>query len=429
MSGGRYGVARLTPERGSPYISPDMATKATGRANALIFDPFAGISGDMFLGALVDLGLPVEWLSELVRSLDLGADVAVERVDRSGIRCPHVRFELPEERGHRHLADVLEVVESSETSTEVRARAGAVFRRIAEVEAAIHGVSVERVHFHEVGALDSILDVLCGVAGAAELGYDRFCTRPVGVGSGTIEIDHGRYPVPAPATARLLEGLPVRELGYAEECTTPTGAALVAELTGGRRAPDEMVWGRSGFGAGSRDPAGRPNCLRLIEARAGRGAGEGLHMVQADLDDMAPEYVAAARESLMEAGAVDATVARVDMKKGRPGMRLEALVPESSLDSVFGALFRGTTTIGARYWPVDRVVLEREEDVVEWRGRRIRVKRVRLPDGSERRKPEFDDVEAAARATGLTPHEVRVELTEAGGQAAPDSRRGEDEIP
>lgn len=386
-----------------------MATTAASDAG-LVFDPFAGISGDMFLGALVDLGLEESWLRAFVDSLGLGAAVVVERVDRSGIRCGRVRFVLPEERSHRHLSDVLEIVAATGVTERVQERASAVFRRIAEAEAAVHGVAVEAVHFHEVGALDSILDVLCGIAGVAELGYGRFSTRPVAIASGTAEMAHGRYPLPAPATARLLEGLPVRETGYPEECTTPTGAALVAELTGGRRAPTELVYGRSGYGAGTRDPRGRPNCLRLIESRGGGGERSALFTVLADIDDQAPEYVAAARDALSEAGAVDVTLTRVDMKKGRPGVRLEALVGERSLDAVIAALFRGTSSIGLRYWPVERAVLERAEEVVEWRGHRIRVKRVRLPDGGERRKPEFDDVVAAARASGLTPQEVRAAL-------------------
>lgn len=396
-------------------------------AQALIFDPFAGISGDMLLGAMVDLGLPEDWLAQLVESLRSGAGVRVERVVRSGIACRHVRFVVPEEKRHRHLSDVLEIVASSGLSDSVATRAARVFHRIAEAEAAIHGVAVERVHFHEVGALDSILDVVCGIAAVEELGYTRCFTRPVAVGSGTVEIDHGRYPLPAPATARLLEGLVVRETGYAEECTTPTGAALLAELTGGEAPPTEVRYGRTGYGAGSRDPVGRPNCLRVVEAHGVAPDGaDTVHVLHADLDDMSPEYIAAARDTLLDAGALDVTLARVAMKKGRPGVRVEALAASSSLDAVVEALFRSTATIGVRHWPVERVVLERSEEVVEWRGHAIRIKTVRLPDATVRRKPEFEDIAAAARATGLTPYEVRLELDRTGGGTGLDgSHRGE----
>lgn len=395
-----------------------MTESDAGGADALIFDPFAGISGDMVLGGLVDLGLPGEWLADRVASLGLGARVVVERVNRSGISCGRVRFELPAERAHRHLKDVLAIVEASGLGDEAVMRASAVFHRIARAEAAVHGTTIERVHFHEVGALDSILDVVCAVAGLEELGYRRFYTRPVAVGTGTVEIEHGTYPLPAPATARLLEGLTVRETGYPEECTTPTGAALLAELTEGRGVTGGVRYGRSGYGAGTRDPAGRPNCLRLIECSGADMEtdlrGDELHVIHADVDDLAPEYVAAARDALITAGAVDVTLSRVDMKKGRPGVRVEALAPSVSLDGVVEALFRGTTTIGVRHWPVERVTLERAEEVVEWRGHAIRTKVVRLPGGGFRRKPEFDDVAAAARATGLSPHEVRLELDAAG---------------
>lgn len=378
---------------------------------ALIFDPFAGISGDMILGALVDLGLRPEWLRDFVASLDIPGEVEVGRADRSGISCGRVQFVLPHEHAHRHLPDVLEIVDGSGAPAAVREKAAEVFRRLAAAEAEVHGTDIDHVHFHEVGALDAILDVLCGVAGIAELGFDRCYTRPVAVGTGTVEIAHGSFPLPAPATAKLLAGLPVRETGYAEECTTPTGAALLAVLTGGARVPTEVVYGRTGYGAGTRDPKGRPNCLRLIAGEvAGGGAGGPVYMVQCDVDDLAPEYVAAARSDLMEAGALDVTVAQVAMKKDRPGIRLEALVTDSSLRSVLDAFFNGTSTIGVRYWEVERALLDREEEVLEWEGQRIRRKRVRLPDGRTRAKPEYDDVVAAARALGLSAHEVRTKL-------------------
>lgn len=383
----------------------------------LIIDPFAGISGDMLLGALVDLGLPVDSLHRLVDSLGLDVAVEAERVDRGGLACWKVAFGVPESGVVRHLADVLRLIDGSAADGAVQRRAAAVFRRLADVEAAVHGLPVEEVHFHEVGALDSILDVLCGVAGIHELGYERCYVRPIAVGSGSVTMAHGVYPLPAPATARLLAGMPVRETGYAEECTTPTGAALAAELTGGTRPPSDVIYGRSGFGAGSRDPADRPNCLRLIECRIpvheGTGqtdTGASVYALQADVDDLSPEYVAAAREALTDAGALDVALVRIDMKKGRPGVRLEALAPETSLQHVIDAFFRGTSTIGVRYWRVDRAVLGRTEETLRWRGHGIRVKRVTLPDGTVRRKPEYEDVAAAARAEGVTPYEVRAEL-------------------
>ncbi|MFW6078020.1 MAG: nickel pincer cofactor biosynthesis protein LarC [Gemmatimonadota bacterium] len=396
----------------------------------LIFDPFAGISGDMILGALVDVGLGPEWLEAFVESLGFeGVGVRIDRIDRSGIECTKVDFELPPEGedAHRHLSDVLEVVEESGAPGSVRLTAARAFQELAEAEAAIHGIPVEGVHFHEVGALDAILDVMCAMAGLAELDVERCYVRPIAVGTGTVRIAHGEFPLPAPATLKLLEGLPVRETGYEGECTTPTGAAILRALDVAR-APMEFVAVGSGYGAGSRDPEDRPNCLRvvMIDAAAtstGASGGERVYVVQADVDDMPPEYVPLAREALRDAGALDVVGVALAMKKGRPGLRIEALVPESRRESVLEALFRTTTTIGARYWPVARPSLRRSEETIEWRGRRIRRKRVRLSDGTERVKPEFDDVVAAAAALGLAPWEVRLALegTDTGSDDVDDS--------
>lgn len=377
----------------------------------LIFDPFAGISGDMILGALVDVGLEPAWLKAFVTSLGLGeVGVVVERVDRSGIDCARVRFDLPHEHAHRHLRHVLEIVDRAVAPESVKAKAAEVFRRLAAAEAEIHGTTIEKVHFHEVGALDAILDVLCAVAGIAELGVEQCFTRPVTVGTGTVEIAHGRFPLPAPATLKLLEGLPVRDPGYEGECTTPTGAAILAVVTEGRTAPSDFVVRRSGFGAGTRNPEDRPNCLRVILGDVAGERADRLFMVQADVDDLPPEYVPAAQDALLEAGALDAYVVPLGMKKGRPGIRFEALAPEAALERVLAALFAGTTTIGARYWEVTRPALPRVEETVDWRGQTVRRKRVRLPDGRERVKPEYEDVVRAARALDVAPYDVRLAL-------------------
>ena len=379
---------------------------------ALIFDPFAGISGDMMLGALIDLGLEEAWLRAFIGGLGLGEiGLRVERVSRGGIACVHAAFELPRERAHRHLRQVREIIERSHASASVKRRAVAAFERLAEAEAHVHGTTAEKVHFHEVGALDAILDVLCAMAGVEALGFDAFYTRPVAVGSGWVEIEHGRFPVPAPATLQLLEGIELTGLELHGECTTPTGAAILATLTEGRSAPARLVPAGTGLGAGSRDPEDRPNCLRLIACDVADGPDE-LFLVQTDIDDMTPEYAPAAQDAVHAAGALDVVVYHVAMKKGRPALRLEALVPAGALDAVLDAVFRATPSIGARFWPVSRRALARTEEAVEWRGQRIRRKRVTLPGGAVRAKPEFDDVARAAAALGLTPYEVRRALEE-----------------
>lgn len=378
---------------------------------ALIFDPFAGISGDMTVAALVDLGLDERWLHDFVAGLGLGSvGVQVERVVRRGIAAPHVHFRYPAEQVHRHLRDVLEIIDSSSAPAPARSRAADAFRRIAAAEARVHGTTVEKVHFHEVGALDAILDILCVMAGVAQLGYDEFRTRPIAVGSGWIEIEHGRYPVPAPATLGILEGLPLTGMQLDGECTTPTGAAILTTLTGGLGAPESFVTGRTGFGAGTRDPIDRPNVLRIIEATIEDVGGAALWLIQADLDDMAPEYVAAAQDLLLGAGALDAVILTIAMKKGRIGTRLEILAEADRIDQIEQTLFRATSTIGIRRWPVQRTVLGRTVEERTWHGQTIRWKRVTLPDGSTREKPEFDDVARAATALGISPWELRRRL-------------------
>ncbi|MGH7483686.1 MAG: nickel pincer cofactor biosynthesis protein LarC [Longimicrobiales bacterium] len=374
---------------------------------ALIFDPFAGISGDMVLGALVDLGLPAPWLRDFVAGLRLG-DVAIhiDRADRGGIACGRVSFALPEQHVHRRLHDILEIIDGAAVTPTTRNRAALIFGKLAEAEAGVHGVSIEEVHFHEVGALDAILDVLCAVAAVEQLGFEHFFTRPVALGRGWIDIAHGRFPVPAPATVALLKGLPVSETPLQGECTTPTGAAILAGLVERPAPPGAFVLRGGGYGAGGRDPKDRPNCLRVLAAEVSEDVAP-LYMVQADIDDLSPEYVPPAQDAVLEAGALDAIVAPVSMKKGRPGLRFEALVPGGRLDDVIAALFRSTTTIGARYWSVQRPALARSEDTVRWRGQLIRRKHVRLPDGDTRSKLEYEDVSRVAGLLGLPAEEVR----------------------
>ncbi|MGH7447515.1 MAG: nickel pincer cofactor biosynthesis protein LarC [Longimicrobiales bacterium] len=393
--------------------------------NTLIFDPFAGISGDMTIAALLDIGLDEAWLRTFVRDLGIGAvDVHIESVNRRGIRAPHVRFEYPPEQPHRHLRHVIEIIDRCNASDRTKELAKLAFRRVAAAEAAIHGSTIETVHFHEVGATDAILDIVCVMAAVDELGFTDFRTRPVAIGSGWIEIQHGRYPVPAPATLDILQGIPLTGADLPGECTTPTGAAIIVTLTEGRPAPASFTVSRTGFGAGTRDPEHMPNVLRLIAADGPPHThATALWLIQADVDDMSPEYAASAQTALLEAGALDAVLVGVSMKKGRPGTRLEVLAPADRLDALERVLFLATTTIGVRRWPVERSMLERETEETEWRGQRIRWKRVHLPDGTSRTKPEYEDVAAAARALGVTPYEVRAGLSRSDA-AEPGQRDG-----
>lgn len=370
----------------------------------LIFDPFSGISGDMTLGALLDLGLPLEWLRSFVRGLGIAqVEVEAERVLRRGIACTHLVLRLPHEHAHRHLSDVVRIIDSAGVGGTVRERAVEAFTRLAEAEAEVHGTTPEKVHFHEVGALDAIIDIVGSMAAFEEMGFEAFYTRPVTLGRGWAEMAHGRFPVPPPAVLKLLEGMPVRDPDLEGECTTPTGAAILKTLTAGREPPASFVPLATGFGAGTRDPQDRPNCLRLVAVEAEEGARERLILVQTDIDDMTPEYVPGVVEAVIVAGALDCATLPVTMKKGRPGLRVEALVAPERLEAVRAALFRASSSIGVRWWEVGREALSRREEEVEWRGQRVRVKRSALPGGGQRAKPEFEDVARAAAALGLTP--------------------------
>lgn len=374
----------------------------------LIFDPFSGISGNMILGALIDLGLPQAWLLQLIDSAPVKADIEIETVNRGSLAATLVTVRPPGSEPERHLSDVLQIIEAMHLEYEAKQLAAATFRRLADVEASIHGVPPERIHFHEVGAVDAIIDITATAAGIVQLGIGACYTRAVAVGHGWVEAEHGRLPVPAPATLRLLEGLPVRESGVEAELTTPTGAALLSQLTQGQRASGTFTPIRTGLGAGSRDPATHPNCLRLIMAQLdvpGR-----MFIVQADIDDMSPEYVPPLREALDNAGARDVLILPVQMKKGRSGLRVEALVGEDCRDAVGQALFENSTTLGMRFWPVDRQVLPRASNRIEWRGFPIRVKISTTPEGHVMRKPEYDDITQAARALGMPPFRARQEV-------------------
>lgn len=383
------------------------------RSRVLIFDPFSGISGNMILGALIDLGLPEEWLEDLVHSLPLAVSVNISSVSRGGLSARLVHVERPENEPTRRLEDVLEIVRSAAPlDPAARDLASAAFQRLADVEGTIHGIPPEQVHFHEVGASDAIVDIIGAAAGVARLDVERCFTRRVAVGRGWVMAQHGALPLPAPATLKLLEGLEVVESDIEAELTTPTGAVLLSLLTGGlgggRGGPGSFVPIRSGYGAGSRDSQSHPNCLRLVLAELDPGGD--MYIIQADIDDISPEYLPPLREALDAAGATDVWTYPVQMKKGRTGFRIEVLVTGKRREEVGRALFENSTTLGLRFWPVDRQVLPRAENRIEWRGFTIRVKISRSAEGHVICKPEYDDVVRAARALGLPPLRARQEI-------------------
>jgi uncharacterized protein (TIGR00299 family) protein len=368
-----------------------------------ILDPFSGVAGDMLLGALIQVGLDPAWLRALPNTLGID-DIGVEirEVIRGEIVCKKVDFDIPPQPHGRHIDDIRSIVAKSGAPPRVRELADRAFTAIATAEGEIHGLPPEQVHLHEVGAVDAILDVVGVIWGFELLGVERIHCGPIALGDGSVKSAHGILPVPAPATLKLLEGHPVRPgPDGAGELVTPTGAALVRVLSSGP-APGEYVPLRSGFGAGTKDFHGRANALRVIlaEANANDSAIEELVELVCDIDDMTPEYLAAAGDRVRESGALDVTLLPVTMKRGRPGTRVEVLSRVADAPRLEDLLLVETTTIGVRQRTVRRRSLAREVVQLTVLGHDIAAKVVVLPTGRRRAKPEFVDVQRVALATG-----------------------------
>jgi uncharacterized protein (TIGR00299 family) protein len=374
-----------------------------------ILHPFSGISGDMTLGALVSVGLEAEWLRALPSRLGLdGVTTEIKDVKRAGIACTKVDFMIPAQPHGRHLKQILAIVENTDAPPEVKRRAGAAFTLITEQEAAVHGTTVDRVHLHEVGAVDAILDVLGSIWGVELLGVSNVYCGAIATGDGVVTAAHGTMPVPAPATMKLLEGHPIRPgPAGAGELVTPTGAALVRVLSSGPE-PTCYVPVKSGFGAGTKEFPDRANALRIVLAEL---AADGAHVEEVEIlacevDDMTPEYLAAAADHLRASGALDVVLQPVVMKKGRAGTRIEVLASPAHADRLEELLFVETTTIGVRRSVMRRRALPRARYVVTVLGHEIAVKIVELGPGRRRAKPEFEDVRRTALATGRSAQDI-----------------------
>lgn len=367
----------------------------------LYLEPVGGIAGDMFLAAALDLGVPLEKLREALSSLPLsGYRLTASRTVRHGIAGTHLEVEMEPRPGEeRSLAEIRSLIEASGMPARAKERALAVFQRIGEAEAKVHEVPLERIHFHEVGAVDSVVDI-CGAAVALELlGDPEVYAAPPPLGSGLAKTEHGFIPVPGPATLELLRGLPVRFEGTGE-LTTPTGAALLATLAR-IELPPQMAVERVGYGVGTQDFPDRPNLLRASLGQRVALPAQATWVLEANLDDCTPQLLGALLERLLQQGALDAYVLPATMKKSRPGHLLGVLAPADKKEALVQAILAESTTLGVRSHPVERVVLERSFQEVETPFGRVRVKLGRLGERVLNAQPELEDCRALAEQAGV----------------------------
>ena len=376
----------------------------------LYFDCFAGASGDMILGALVGAGVEPGALIEQLELLGVGGwQIDFERVDRSGISANYARVQTAHEHAHRHLSDILKIIYDSRLSDSVKDRAARIFSRLAEAEACVHNEAIEKIHFHEVGALDAIIDV-CGAAiGFDLLGIEKFISSPLRVGTGMIEMAHGRFPIPPPAVAELLKRKPIYAGDVEGEFVTPTGAAIISTVCDEFGPLPSMKIDANGYGAGARDHQKLPNVLRVFvgETESTTVADETLLMIETNIDDMSPQLFGYVVDRALEMGALDCYLTPTQMKKNRPGVQLSILCRPDAREKFLQMLFAETTTIGARSYEVRRRALPRETVRVETRFGPIDVKVASVNNGAANAMPEFEQCRAAAQKAGVALREVQ----------------------
>jgi pyridinium-3,5-bisthiocarboxylic acid mononucleotide nickel chelatase len=357
------------------------------------FDAFSGISGDMTVGALLDAGASWNVLEAALRSLNLDAVYRVEKTKRKGIAASKFHVDFTEQKKHRHLPHIEKIIEGGELSARARANALAVFRRLAEAEAKSHAVPIEKVHFHEVGAVDSISDIVGACVALDSLAIDEVHCSPINVGSGTVETEHGTLPVPAPATSELLRGRPIYSAGPQTELTTPTGAALMTTLASSFGSVPAVRLLAQGFGAGDKDFPVQANVLRvLVGERNNAAESTTVTILEANIDDSTPQVLGYAMERLLEAGALDVTLTPALMKKNRAATVISVIATPELAETLASILFAETSTLGLRVSQAERRVLARDFVEVETQFGKVRVKH----NESGGFAPEYDDCRKAA---------------------------------
>lgn len=365
----------------------------------LYFDCFAGASGDMILGALVGAGVDPQALAEQLGLLNVtGYEIYFEKVDRSGISARRAHVLTAPEHSHRHLSDIRKIIDGSGLGDSVKERAMSIFQRLAQAEAKIHAVPIQDIHFHEVGALDAIIDVVGACIGFELLKIDRFVCSELHVGSGMVEMAHGRFPIPPPAVAELLKDAPVYASDIKGELVTPTGAAIISTVCAEFGPLPRMELVSTGYGAGSREYPNFPNVLRLIvgEDESAGFETERLLVVETNIDDMSPQLYGHVMDQALRLGALDCFFTPVQMKKNRPGVLISVLCRLADRDTICRLLLAETTTLGVRYYEVMRRALQRETVSVETVYGPIDVKVARMNGSVVKEMPEYEQCRRAA---------------------------------
>jgi hypothetical protein len=382
------------------------------------FDCFSGISGNMVLGALIDAGLEIEFLRRELAKLKLtGYKIETNRVLKRYIAATLVDVKTQEEGAERHLGDILDIIERSDLAVEVKGTSKAIFTKLAEAEAKVHGLDIGDIHFHEVGGLDAIVDIVGSVVGLRSLGIEEVYSSPLHLGTGFVKCAHGMLPVPAPATLELVKGVPTYGRDVEAELATPTGAAIITTLAKSFGQSPLMEVEAIGYGAGHRDlPI--PNLLRISIGEAVEASVRGYEedmvtVIEANLDDMNPEFYAHVMGRLFEKGALDVFLTPIQMKRNRPAVKLSALVREADLSGVIEAFFEETTTLGVRLYEASRKKLSRESIVVETKYGMVDVKVGKLGDVVKNISPEYENCQRIASQLGISLKEVYQEAKRA----------------
>ncbi|MCF6148959.1 MAG: nickel pincer cofactor biosynthesis protein LarC [Candidatus Kuenenia sp.] len=377
------------------------------------FDCFSGISGDMILGALVDAGLEISLLRTELEKLHLyGYKISGEKVKRAGIAGTKVSVNIFRQHEHPHAADhaphltfpdIRLIIEKSQLHQHIKENSVKIFHRLASVEAKIHDASIEDVHFHEVGAIDSIVDIVGAVIGLHFIGIEKIFFSPIPTGSGYVKCDHGTFPVPAPATAELLKNQRLKSIAIEKELTTPTGAAIITTLGEGLKSIPEMKVHTIGYGAGSNDNPEVPNLLRVVigDEDIQNQESDEVWIVETNIDNMSGEIMGYVMDKLFSAGAADAYFTSIQMKKDRPGIIISAIVPEKHLSSVEAVLFNQTTTFGIRKHKVVRSILSREVKEYESSFGKIKVKIGAFNGYIKNISPEYEDCKRIAEEKNI----------------------------